>query len=374
VNRCGGALRATGALLLALSIGAPAPLARQEPSVDDVLTRIAPFSRAELAAIHAGTAVVRSLDTRVRQELAHVGVVYVDAPPARFLERFRDIERFERGPGIPQIGRFGDPPQIDDLAGLTLPADDVEALRRCRPSACDVKLSAAAMDRFRNEVAWTSPGASRQANEVARDVILDLLRAYQAKGNEGLGRYDDDGTPLSVAEQFEALLTSGDALPVPVPALITYLGDFPRSRPAPVEEFFYWTVVDFGLKPTIRVNHVVIRPLDRGPSGVSHAIAIKQLYSSHYFHTTLELRFLVEDRRAGRSGFYLVSMTRSRSDGMTGFRGAFLRPVIARRSRNGVRGYLEHLKRQVESPVREKTGSGRAPDRLHTGTPGDVLT
>jgi hypothetical protein len=230
-----------------------------------------------------------------------------------------------------------------------------------------VKLSAAAMDRFRNEVTWTSPGAARQANEVAREVILDLLRAYQSKGNEGLGRYDDDGTPLSVAEQFGELLTSGDALPVPVPALITYLGDFPRSRPAPVEEFFYWTVVDFGLKPTIRVNHVVIHPLDRGPSGVSHAIAIKQLYSSHYFHTTLELRFVVEDRRAGRNGFYLVSMTRSRSDGMTGFMGAFLRPVIARRSRNGVRVYLEHLKRQVEGPARASSLHTDGDARLAAG-------
>jgi hypothetical protein len=111
-------------------------------------------------------------------------------------------------------------------------------------------------------------------------------------------------------------------------------------------------MVEFGLKPTVRVNHVIIYPLAAKPSGVSHVIAIKQLYASHYFHTALELRFLVEDDRppAGR-GFYLLSIIRSRADGTTGLKGSFLRPIISRRARTGVRGYLEYLKRQVERPV-----------------------
>ena len=61
-------------------------------------------------------------------------------------------------------------------------------------------------------------------------------------------------------------------------------------------------MVDFGLKPTVRVNHVIIYPLAAILSGVSHVIAIKQLYASHYFHTTLELRLLVHDDRAEPTG------------------------------------------------------------------------
>ena len=49
-------------------------------------------------------------------------MVYVDAPSSRFVDRFRDIERFERGPGILQIGRFCSAPRIEDLASLTLSA------------------------------------------------------------------------------------------------------------------------------------------------------------------------------------------------------------------------------------------------------------
>ncbi|MFN2446619.1 MAG: hypothetical protein ABR606_13670 [Vicinamibacterales bacterium] len=333
----------------ALLVVDAAPVAQSASFIDNLLRRKMWFSAADLKALDAGSAVIKSLETPVRQELAHFAVVNVEAPTERFIERFRDIEGFERGPGIPQIGRFGNPPRLQDLARLTLPAEDVTALATCRPGDCDVKLSAAAMSRFRNEVNWSSPNAARQANEVARKMILDLVHAYQAEGNVALGHYDDGGVPLPVAEQFRALLTSGDQLPIPVPGLMRYLDEYPRGRPAEAEDFFYWSVVDFGLKPTIRVNHVIIYSLADNPSGVASVIAIKQLYASHYFHTTLELRFLVDDnRRASRRGFYLLSITRSRNDGMTALKGSLLRPIIRHRSRNAVRGYMEHVKRQVE--------------------------
>jgi hypothetical protein len=335
-------------VLIAGSSHAAQPRSRAEI----LLRQKAGLSAADLLALDAGVAVIQTLETPVRQELAHVGAVHIDAPSERLLERFRDIERFERGPGVPQIGRFGSSPQLEDLAWLTLPAADMKALATCRPGSCDVQLPAAAMSRFRNEVNWSSPDAGRQVNEVAREVLLALVRRYQADGNAALGYYDDDGEPLAVAEQFRGLLANSDELPAPVPDLIAYLDGYPRHRPAEAEDFLYWSVVDFGLKPTIRVNHVTMYPLaDAPPSGVAYAIAIKQLYASHYFHATLELRFLIDDDRAGRRGFWLLSITRSRNDGMTGLKGLFLRPIISRRSGDAVRGYLEHVKRQVERPA-----------------------
>jgi hypothetical protein len=297
--------------------------------------------------------VLKTLDTPVREELAHVGVVYIDAPTERFIERFKDIERFERGPGVPQIGRFSSTPRIEDLAGLTLPPGDVNALSDCEPGDCGVKLSSAAMRRFRTDVDWSSPAtASRQANEVTREMILDLVRAYQATGNVALGQYDDGGEALSVADTFRAILASDGLLPVPIPAIKAYLDTYPRGRPDGAEDIFYWTMVNFGLKETIRVNHVVIVPMAPDPSaGVEYVIATKQLYASHYFHTTLELRFLVDDPRPGRRGFYLISYTRSRSDGMTGLTGLFLRSIVSRRSGNAVRKYLDLVKEQVERPT-----------------------
>ena len=341
-------------LAWAFALAALVSLAAQSgPSVGRLLHETMGFEVDDLRGLDRGSAAIRSLDTPVRQELAHVGVVYLDVPPDEFVDRFRDIERFEGGPGIPQIGRFGSPPRLEDLQSLALPAEDVEELPKCRPGDCQVKLSADALARFRADVDWSSADAGRQASELAREMVLDLVRAYQAEGNAALGAYVDDDDPLPVAEQFRALLASRDPLPAAVPELLHYLDGYPRGLPGGADEFFYWTVVDFGMKPTIRVNHVVIYPLaERSSTGIAYAIATKQLYASHYFHTTLELRFLV-DRidRTGHAGSTLISVTRSRSDGMTGFRGWFLRPIIRRRSRDAVRHYLEHVRRQVERPA-----------------------
>jgi len=155
---------------------APASPAAQSGFVN-ILLRQERFSAADLEVLDGGEAVVKSVDTPVRQELAHFGAVYIDAPADRFVDRFVDIERFERGPGIPQIGRFDISPHLADLASLTLPAWDVTALATCRPGDCDVKLSTAAMTRFRNQVDWSSPNAAQQAHEIAREMLLELVRA-----------------------------------------------------------------------------------------------------------------------------------------------------------------------------------------------------
>ena len=337
-----------------IAVGTVIALAAQsESDLERLLTEQMDFSADDLRALDGGDVVITSLDTRVRQELAHVSAVYLDASPADFVDRFRDIEAFESGPGIPQIGLFSNLPRIEDLQGLTLPEADLEELSSCRPGDCELKLSADWMERFRTEVDWSSPTAAQQADHIAREVILELVVAYQVEGNAALGSYADSDEPMPVAEQFRALLANDDPLPNPVPALLTYMVSYPQGAPPSAEDFFYWTVVDFGLKPTIRVNHVTIYPVaDHSTPGDAYAIAIKQLYASHYFHTTLELRFVTAHPLAsGRDGSSLISFTRSRNDGMTGFKGWFLRPIIRRRSRDAVRRYLEHVKRQVERPV-----------------------
>ena len=332
----------------ALLVVAAAPAAQPGAFISGML-RQEQFSPTDLRELAAGQAVVKPLDTTVRRELANFGAVHIGTTPEQFVERFKDIERFERGPGVPLIGRFSSPPRLEDLASLRLPAKDVVALQRCRLKNCDVQLTATDIARFRNQVDWTSPNAAEQANRVARQMLLELLVAYQASGNAALGSYESDHDGIVVADEVRALLDSGHTPPIPMPGLKAYLLEYPRLQQPGATDLFYWSIVDFGLKPTIRLAHVVIQPLAARPSGVSHVIAIKQLYASHYFHTTLELRFLVDD--PDRRGFHLLSITRSRHDGMTGFGGSLLRPIISRRSRNAVRVYLEHLKRQVENPA-----------------------
>jgi len=89
----------------------------------------------------------------------------------------------------------------------------------------------------------------------------------------------------------------------------------------------YWQETEFGLKPTIRISHLTIR---ENPEDT--VVTSKMLYASHYFWTGLELRVLMPDPSRG-PGFWFVTVKRSRSDGLSGFTGMFVRRRVRSESK-----------------------------------------
>ena len=100
-----------------------------------------------------GIADMRALDVATPGEIAVVGAVRIAAPPQALVARVRNIEEFKRGPDVIQVGRFSNPPRLDDLGALTIGKDDLD-LRRCRVGSCDVRLSAELITRFQREIDW----------------------------------------------------------------------------------------------------------------------------------------------------------------------------------------------------------------------------
>jgi hypothetical protein len=90
------------------------------------------------------------------------------------------------------------------------------------------------------------------------------------------------------------------------------------------------------------LNHVAIQ---EGADGA--IVASKQLYSSHYFWTALEVRVLVPDPSRG-TGFWFVNLNRSRSDGLTGFVGRIIRGRVREGARSGLEAGLAAVKRTLE--------------------------
>ena len=114
------------------------------------------------------------------------------------------------------------------------------------------------------------------------------------------------------------------ALPDLLPELRTYLLSFPAADLAGADTFYYWEKVDFGMKPTIRVNHAVIyHPPGRGRE--ISVVAIKQLYASHYFHTALDVSMCVGSAQGDRPGFYLLTLKASEQADLTGMKGSIVR-------------------------------------------------
>lgn len=145
---------------------------------------------------------------------------------------------------------------------------------------------------------------------------------HRRDGNQALGVYVDKENPTDVSKQFEYMLSYARVLPKYLPDLHRYLLAYPNAKSANIDDIFYWAKVKFGLKPTLRVVQLVTLR-GRGASEPAFAIAEKQLYSSHYFETALDLTFCVRDPdNPKQSGFYLIRAMGSEQAGLTGLKGS----------------------------------------------------
>jgi hypothetical protein len=312
------------------------------PALDYYARTVAHLSSGEMRSLAAGSPVSKLLDTGTPHEVAVFGAVWIAASSQQYVEAVNDIERFERGAGFLKTRRISNPPRLDDFAELELPDDDIKELRRCRLGHCAVKLSQAALQQLRKEIDWSSPTARDAVNTFMRRLSHEFVTGYLEAGNERLSVYRDSDRPTFVAAEFKSMIGALPEFVDHVPELRRYLLEFPNVSLGGETSFLYWQMVDIGLKPTLRINHVVIHPHGRGT-----IVATKMLYASHYFWTALELRALIPDPARGK-GFWFASVSRSRSDGLTGFTGLFARNRVRSSAKDGLLKVLRATKRRLE--------------------------
>ena len=323
----------------------PTSLQKLPPRLESYLTRHVRLTADQRTRLVRGEPVTRILETSdPSREVAVFGAVWVAAPPARYVEAIKDIERFESGGNFLVTKRISSPPRLDDFAALRLPPDDVADLRGCRVGSCELKVSEATLARVKREVDWTKPTATGDVEALARRLAFDYVNGYMAGGNARLAVYRDNQRPTYVAQEFASMIDRLPALSEHLPAVRRALLEYPGGQVPGSESFFYWQEAKFGLKPTLRVNHVLIAP---DADGV--VVATKMLYASHYFWTALELRVLMPDPARGE-GFWFVSTNRSRSDGLSGFVGSMIRGKVRGEAEKGMQAALRFTKTKMERP------------------------
>jgi len=298
--------------------------------------------------IRAGKAAAKVLDSGSPDEVFVFGSVFVKSTPEQYLKFASDIDSLRKVPSYLAIQKFSDPPQPADLAQFTLDDSDIKELQHCTPGHCDVQLPTEAMEGFQRSVDWSAPDRSDQANRLARQMALTALQRYQQGGNVALGTYRDKNHPADVAETFGTLLSRMKALPAYLPALHRYLLEYPNAPSGNVSSQFYWEKVNFGLKPTLRIVQAVVY---RGRSAAepAYAVAVKQLYSSHYFETAMDLTVCVQGRDpANKNGFYLITVKGSKQAGLTGFKGSILRKIAVDKTRSSLQKALASIKQKLE--------------------------
>jgi hypothetical protein len=340
--RCALTLSVIG--FLCCSFGAPAIGQGGFPArLDSYFTRVLKLSPLERQTLLAGKPLAKTLDADPAKEVSVFGAIWIAAPAAEYVAALKDIENFEKGGGFRATKKVSEPARLEDFAQLTLPDDDLQDLRSCKVGDCALKLSAEALVRVRKEVDWTRPDAKAQVEALVRRVALEYVNAYRAGGNSQLAVYRDSENPVFVANEFRELVNAMPEVGEYLPDMRQYLLDYPKPPTRPTTSFVYWQEAAFGLKPTIRISHVAIQE----DSDVT-VVASKQLYSSHYFWTALELRALVPDASRG-TGFWFVNVNRSRSDGLAGFVGRIIRGKVREGARNGLESALTAAKKKLEA-------------------------
>ena len=237
------------------------------------------------------------------QELATMAAASLNIGPEAFLDRVRNIASLKKGPNVPQIERFSATPRIEDLQQLTLDPSDIEAIARCRPNRCALKLTANEIDRLHRArtpgAADTDAGMDREF----RQIVLDRVKSFLASGTQ-------DGQA-----QFLTLLSHSPFV-TRAPEVANYLARFPAAPLTGAESFLYWSKETYAWNPMITVTHVtILRGNGEGPLPEVMVIS-RDIFATRYTGGSLVLASLVRDPGTPPNKRYLVYVNRTWVDGV----------------------------------------------------------
>ncbi|HKW41083.1 MAG TPA: hypothetical protein VJN39_07535 [Gemmatimonadales bacterium] len=318
------------------------------------------LNRDDMGAAATGKPVVKVLATSDQREVAVFGIVSVNVPRSFYVRSVSDFSKSLRTPSRPRprFGIFSDPVAVADVAALSVPHDDVQDLARCRPGACKVKLSAAAIARLQGSLDPNSPSADSVASAYFRARMMDYITGYRARGNTALIVYDDQRAAAAAADVFNGILSRSPYMYQYAPSLERYLKDYPADRPADVSEVLFWSEDDFpSLKPTITITHEIVYAPPELPG--STLIVAKQLYADHYFDGALDLTAVVDQASdsAHTPGIFLVLLHRLHFDDLPSGGLMNVRGKVIGKVRDETMTFLRDVKRRSEQAYASAPGN-----------------
>jgi len=87
----------------------------------------------QITAIRNGKAVAKIVESSTPNEVFVFGSIYVQSTPEKYLKLASDPEELRKLPNYLALRKFSDPPQLSDLEGFTLEADDIKQLKTASP-------------------------------------------------------------------------------------------------------------------------------------------------------------------------------------------------------------------------------------------------
>lgn len=303
------------------------------------------LSAAERSRLDSGQPIVKTLSAESR-EVAVFSAARIAIDGDRLVAWVRRIQELKRGKFVPLIGRFSDPPRVDDVAALELDDGELDDLRSCRPGACGLKLSQPEMVTLSALAARRTPDWKAAVQQGFREALVARAEQYRSSGLVAVPPYLDGPTPVALDREFAALASHSSFIERGLPRLVEYLLRYPAERARDIESFLYWSKELLGGRPIVSITHVTTtRPVD----GVLPAavVAAKQVYATHYMTGSLAVTTIVGGR--GGAPHYLAYLNRSRVDVLDGFFGGLVRRIMERRLREDAALVVDALRQRLQS-------------------------
>ena len=343
------------ALLLVLSAARPA--SNGDPA-RAFLSSTFGLTAADFTKIDAGEVVARGMAPGDPRDIATFGIVRARITPSFYVERLADIVSFKKDDAVLQIGVFGRPPAVSDVAGLTLDESDIRSLRDCRVGRCGVQLPADAINRFRREIDWAHTDARQHANGLMRQLLVDYVARYQRAGTDASMQYADRDDVINVRREFLSLADSDAGGWGRFAVLRRHLFDYPGASAPDARDLVYWSKEVVGRRPVASVTHLAILPGAAG-SPAAFMVGTKQIYGTHYYDASLGLTVLVRDPSSAAPATYVAYLNRSRVDIFGGIFGGVAKKLVASKARGTVADQLGRLRTRLERDFAARgTGGG----------------
>lgn len=341
--------RLSGAAAAAVAIVLAGPVTAQTNITEfrKLLAESAELSNEEFSSLESGKPVVKALSVVDKQEVAVIGVILIDPLPSITLEAFRDSMSQKNSPELNAQGRFSSPPSMLDLSGFELEDRDFKELQKCTLGNCDMNMSAEWIKRFNSEIDWSKPGNKEKATQLFRQMLLQYVQDYSSSGTASLGEYSNRNKTVDLQDAHLSLNQSTLFLKEIGPELFEYLRDFPRGELNGEKSEFHWSILDFGLNPTVTLTHASAFTNAAG----QHFLVTRQFYSSRYLDASLTLAMLLRFD----SGTYLVFTDRSRSDALGGIFHGLSKGIVETEAIERVRNVIQRATQRLE--LKNKTAS-----------------
>ena len=329
-----------------------------QENLDAFLQTYIGFREKDFAKMQQGRVVAKLLDTDVGREIAVFGIVRIDMPKGAFIAMFPDRALIIESALAIESGEFSMPPTIADVRGLTLDKDDAEAIRHCKIGHCDIKLSAAAIERFQKKEPWNQPDGQNAVLTEFKQMLVEYVAAYQKGGNEAMAVYHDKKEPLHLVSEFRDMLQESPYLYKYRPQLHAYLENYPNATLPNSRRLIFWAKDDLGTKrKVIALTQILIyQPVEHKIA--DFLIASKQLYASHYFEAAFGITALADNPDSAGENFYLIYLVRSRIDAL---RNKFVH-LLKGKIQGAVRKRFEEKLQQVKQTAETRYHQKKSPD------------